>query len=98
MLQPNLLYTGVTRGKPLVVLVGMRKGRSHIRAMFSPKARVEAGGLVEYPDWSDPYSLTSDELPPQSSRMNCALCGPGIGSRHKVVQVSSAHTPPTHLR
>jgi exodeoxyribonuclease V alpha subunit len=25
MLRPNLLYTGITRGKKLVVLVGLRK-------------------------------------------------------------------------
>ncbi len=32
MLQRNLLYTGVTRGKRLVVLVGQKKGRCHRRA------------------------------------------------------------------
>jgi exodeoxyribonuclease V alpha subunit len=42
MLQRNLLYTGVTRGKRLVVLVG--QGRRHRGAQcFGPAAALEAG-------------------------------------------------------
>ena len=41
MLQRNLLYTGVTRGKKLVVLVGQKKGR-HRRAQ-----RIGASAVVE---------------------------------------------------
>ena len=42
MLQRNLLYTGVTRGKRLVVLVGQRESRCHRGAQ-----RVGAQTLVE---------------------------------------------------
>ena len=44
MLQRNLLYTGVTRGKRLVVLVGQKKGRGHRRAQrFGAPPLVETG-------------------------------------------------------
>jgi ATP-dependent exoDNAse (exonuclease V) alpha subunit len=53
MLQRNLLYTGVTRGKRLVVLVGQTKSvGEHIRAhrMYRGKdgdlARAQNGGQV----------------------------------------------------
>ena len=46
MLQRNLLYTGVTRGKRLVVLV--EEGRRYRRAQrLGPTALVETGGMVE---------------------------------------------------
>jgi exodeoxyribonuclease V alpha subunit len=41
MLQRNLLYTGVTRGKQLVVMVGRR------RRLRSPCATHQAGGVGE---------------------------------------------------
>jgi UvrD-like helicase C-terminal domain len=44
MLQRNLLYTGVTRGKRLVVLVGQKKA---VAIAVRPAALVEAGGMVE---------------------------------------------------
>ena len=48
MLQRNLLYTGVTRGKRLVVLVGQKKANRHRGAQrLGPAALVEAGGMVE---------------------------------------------------
>ncbi len=42
MLQRNLLYTGVTRGKKLVVLVGQKKGCGD-----RGKERVRAAALVK---------------------------------------------------
>jgi hypothetical protein len=48
MLQSNLLYTGVTRGKRLVVLVGQNKGRCYRRAQrLRPTALVETGGMAK---------------------------------------------------
>ena len=48
MLQRNLLYTGVTRGKRLVVLVGQKKAVAHRGAQrLGPTALVEAGGMAE---------------------------------------------------
>ena len=47
MLQRNLLYTGVTRGKRLVVLVGQKKAVAIAVRSLSPEALVEAGGMVE---------------------------------------------------
>ncbi len=48
MLLRNLLYTGVTRGKRLVVLVGQKKGRRHRGAQrLRPEALVEAGGMAQ---------------------------------------------------
>jgi hypothetical protein len=41
MLQRNLLYTGITRGKRLVVLVGQKKA-----VAIGPAAVVEAAGVV----------------------------------------------------
>jgi ATP-dependent exoDNAse (exonuclease V) alpha subunit len=49
MLQRNLLYTGVTRGKPLVVLVGQKNrhcGAQRLRAA----AVVEADRMAAPPD------------------------------------------------
>ncbi len=47
MLQRNLLYTGVTRGKRLVVLVGQKKANRHRGTQrLGPAALVEAGGMV----------------------------------------------------
>ena len=40
MLQRNLLYTGVTRGKPLVVLVGQKKAVAIAVRNFSGRRRV----------------------------------------------------------
>ena len=43
MLQRNLLYTGVTRGKRLVVLVGQKKAvRNRGQKRLGPQAVVEA--------------------------------------------------------
>jgi len=43
MLQRNLLYTGVTRGKRLVVLVGQKKAvATAVRNVSGPAAMVEA--------------------------------------------------------
>ena len=42
MLQRNLLYTGVTRGKRLVVLVGQKKAIAIAVTRFGPAALVEA--------------------------------------------------------
>ena len=43
MLQRNLLYTGVTRGKRLVVLVGPEEGsRNRSQKRLGPQAVVEA--------------------------------------------------------
>jgi exodeoxyribonuclease V alpha subunit len=57
MLQRNLLYTGITRGKKLVVLVGNRKAleiavrRQHTEARCSLlKTRLEAGDVDERDD------------------------------------------------
>jgi exodeoxyribonuclease V alpha subunit len=55
MLQRNLLYTGVTRGKRLVVLVGQKKAIA-IALRNVSAALVEAGGMVA--SWS--ASLTAD--------------------------------------
>jgi hypothetical protein len=46
MLQRNLLYTGVTRGKRLVVLVGQPKAVAIGEERLRPPALVEAGGLA----------------------------------------------------
>jgi exodeoxyribonuclease V alpha subunit len=47
MLQRNLLYTGVTRGKGLVVLVGQRKAVAiAVRKCVGAAALVEAEGMV----------------------------------------------------
>jgi ATP-dependent exoDNAse (exonuclease V) alpha subunit len=47
MLQRNLLYTGVTRGKQLVVLVGQKKGRRHRGAQrFRTALVVETAGVA----------------------------------------------------
>ena len=47
MLQRNLVYTGVTRGKRLVVLVGQRKALANRRQeSASTEAVVEAPGAV----------------------------------------------------
>ena len=46
MLQRNLLYTGVTRGKRLVVLVGQKKAIAiAVRNVGGRKAVVKAGGV-----------------------------------------------------
>jgi len=43
MLQRNLFYSGLTRGKRLVVLVGHKEGRRHCRAeRLRPSSVVEA--------------------------------------------------------
>jgi hypothetical protein len=48
MLQRNLLYTGVTRGKRLVVLGWAEEGRRHRGAQrLGPAALVEAAGMAE---------------------------------------------------
>jgi len=48
MSQRNLLSTGVTRGKRLVVLVGQKKARRYRRAeRLGPQALVEAAGMAE---------------------------------------------------
>jgi exodeoxyribonuclease V alpha subunit len=39
MLQRNLLYTGVTRGKRIVVLVGQKKGHHHCSAQCLGRRR-----------------------------------------------------------
>jgi hypothetical protein len=45
-LQRNLLYTGVTRGKRLVVLVGQKKAVAiAVRNVFGPTALVEASRM-----------------------------------------------------
>ena len=47
MLQRNLLYTGVTRGKRLVVLVGQKKAVAiAVRNVDGPAAVVEAGRVA----------------------------------------------------
>ena len=47
MLQRNLVYTGVTRGKRLVVLVGQKQGAGHRRARAAdPAPLVEAQGVA----------------------------------------------------
>jgi len=46
MLQRNLVYTGVTRGKRLVVLVGQRKALAIAVKGASAAAVVEAAGMV----------------------------------------------------
>jgi hypothetical protein len=47
ILQRNLLYTGVTRGKRRVVLVGQEEGRGHRGAKcFGPAEVVEANGMA----------------------------------------------------
>jgi exodeoxyribonuclease V alpha subunit len=46
MLQRNLLYTGVTRGKRLVVLVGPEEGRCHRGAQRLGPAVVETRGVA----------------------------------------------------
>ena len=46
MLQRNLLYTGVTRGKKLVVLVGQRGGRHRGAQRVGAEAVVEAQRVV----------------------------------------------------
>ena len=49
MLRRNLLYTGVTRGKRLVVLVRAEEGRRHRGPQrLWAAALVEAAGTVEY--------------------------------------------------
>jgi UvrD-like helicase C-terminal domain len=49
MLQRNLLYTGVTRGKRLVVLVGQKKAVAiAVRNVSGRRALVEAGGMIEH--------------------------------------------------
>jgi ATP-dependent exoDNAse (exonuclease V) alpha subunit len=45
MLQGNLLYTGVTRGKRLVVLVGQKTAVA-IAARNGPAALVETAGMA----------------------------------------------------
>jgi hypothetical protein len=48
MLQRNLLFTGVTRGKRLVVLVGQKKAVAiAVRNVSGPAALVEAGGMAQ---------------------------------------------------
>ena len=48
MLQRNLLYTGVTRGKRLVVLVGQKKAVAiAVRNASGQAAVVEARGMAE---------------------------------------------------
>ena len=48
MLQRNLVYTGVTRGKRLVVLVGQRKALAiAVKGARDAEAVVEAAGVVE---------------------------------------------------
>ncbi len=48
MLQRNLLYTGVTRGKKLVVLVGREESRRDRRPeRFRATAMVEAAGVAD---------------------------------------------------
>ena len=47
MLQRNLLYTGVTRGKRLVVLVGQKKAIAIAVQRLRPPALVEASSMAE---------------------------------------------------
>jgi hypothetical protein len=47
MLQRNLLYTGVTRGKRLVVLVGKRRPSLSPCATFQADGVGETGGMAE---------------------------------------------------
>ena len=48
MLQRNFLYTGVTRGKRLVVLVGQKKAVAiAVRNVSGRTALVETGGMAE---------------------------------------------------
>jgi hypothetical protein len=47
MLQRNLLYTGVTRGKQLVILVGQKRGHRHRGSQrLGEAAMVEAGRMA----------------------------------------------------
>ncbi len=57
MLQRNLLYTGVTRGKRLVVLVGQKKAVAiAVRNVLGPPAVVEAG------EWLRPKRPVSQQF------------------------------------
>src|SRR5213076_3379317 len=50
MLQRNLLYTGVARGKKLVVLVGQKKAvATAVRNFSGPTTVVEAAGMAPQP-------------------------------------------------
>ena len=69
MLQRNLVYTGVTRGKRLVVLVGQRKALAI--AMKGARARHRWSKLW---DW-----LISDERPSAAARMRQLACSAGGG-------------------
>jgi superfamily I DNA/RNA helicase len=55
MLQRNLLYTGITRGKQLVVLVGQKKARRHRGTKRLWPAEVVEAGRVAVP-WSIPLA------------------------------------------
>jgi len=57
MLQRNLLYTGVTRGKKLVVLVGQKKAGPHRGPKgLGPTTVVEAAGMAP----PQPFFITAD--------------------------------------
>ena len=62
MLQRNLVYTGVTRGKRLVVLVGQTQGAGHRRARAAdPAPLVEAQGVA--PGLTAPERVQSVRMP-----------------------------------
>ena len=62
MLQRNLLYTGVTRGKRLVVLVGQKKAVAiAVRNASGTAALVKAGGMAEYEKRRSFASMTPED-------------------------------------
>ena len=60
MLQRNLLYTGVTRGKKLVVLVGQKKAVAIAVRNVSGRRR-----WSKLQEWLRPYPLASRQFPNQ---------------------------------
>ena len=78
MLQRNLLYTGVTRGKRLVVLVGREEGRRHRSAQrLGPASLVEAGRMAASPPVGQ-FSLEAQICTPRKWLNRASLPCPSI--------------------
>ena len=72
MLQRNLLYTAVTRGKRLVVLVGQRKAIA-----IAVKAASGRRRWSKLREWMHPTRAGSSAEPPGNAMQAYPLDGPG---------------------